>query len=132
MKHLTSFASVLVLGLLLAVSVLAQADGFGPVRSAIRNSSAHELAQHFAPSVELSFDGDKQSYSATQAEFVMKDFFSKHAPASFEFIHYGGSNEGTTYAVGRYTGKEGAYRMFVKMKTIGSTLKIATIEFHKE
>ncbi|SDY22592.1 DUF4783 domain-containing protein [Hymenobacter psychrophilus] len=132
MKRLTSFASVLVLGLLLAVSVLAQADGFGPVRNAIRNSSARELAQHFAPNVELSFDSDKQSYSATQAEFVMKDFFSKHAPASFEFIHYGGSNEGTTYAVGRYTGKEGAYRMFVKMKTTGSAPKIATIEFTKE
>ncbi|WP_019949265.1 DUF4783 domain-containing protein [Hymenobacter aerophilus] len=132
MKRLISFASVLVLGLLLTVGVLAQADAFGPVRSAIRNSSARELAQLFAPSVELSFDSDKQNYSATQAEFVMKDFFAKHAPASFEFIHYGGSNEGTRYAVGRYTGKEAAYRMFVKMKSAGSTLKIASIEFTKE
>lgn len=132
MKRLTSFASVLILGLLLAVGAMAQADSFGPVRSAIRNSNARELAQLFAPSVELSFDGDKQTYSATQAEFVMKDFFSKQVPASFEFIHYGGSNEGTPYAVGRYTGKEGAYRMFVKMKTAGGGLKIATIDFTKE
>jgi hypothetical protein len=132
MKRLISLASVLVLGLLLTVNVLAQADGFGPVRNAIRSGNARELAQLFAPSVELSFDGDKQRYSATQAEFVMKDFFAKHAPSSFEFIHYGGSNEGTPYAVGRYTGKDGAYRMFVKMKKAGSALKIATIEFTKE
>ncbi|NVO83998.1 DUF4783 domain-containing protein [Hymenobacter terrestris] len=133
MKRLISFASVLVLGLLLAVGAMAQADSFGPVRSAIRNSNARELAQLFAPNVELSFDdGDKQSYSATQAEFVMKDFFAKHSPASFDFIHYGGSNEGTPYAVGKYVGKDGTYRMFVKMKQTGGSLKIDNIAFTKE
>ncbi|RFP66758.1 DUF4783 domain-containing protein [Hymenobacter lapidiphilus] len=132
MKRLISFASVLVLGLLLAVGVMAQADSFGPVRSAIRNSNARELAQLFAPSVELSFNGDKQTYSATQAEFVMKDFFAKHPPTSFDFNHYGGSNQGTPYAAGLYTDKEGVYSMFVKMKTADGGLKIATIDFKKE
>ncbi|MFD2784320.1 DUF4783 domain-containing protein [Hymenobacter rubripertinctus] len=132
MKRTFFLAFALVCSLLLSVGALAQGEAFGPVRNAIRSSSSHELAQFFAPAVELSFDGDKQSYSATQAEFVMKDFFAKHSPASFDFIHYGGSNEGTPYAVGKYAGKDGSYRMFVKMKQAGGSLKIATIDFTKE
>lgn len=132
MKRTFFLALALVCSLLLTAGAMAQGEAFGPVRTAIRSSSSRDLAQYFAPTVELSFDGDKQSYSATQAEFVMRDFFAKHSPASFEFIHYGGSNEGTPYAVGKYTGKDGAYRMFVKMKPAGGNLKIATIDFTKE
>ncbi|GAB3299137.1 DUF4783 domain-containing protein [Hymenobacter tenuis] len=132
MKRNFFLAFALVWGLLLSMGALAQGEAFVPVRNAIRSSSSRDLAQLFAPSVELSFDGDKQSYSATQAEFVMKDFFAKHSPATFDFIHYGGSNEGTPYAVGKYAGKDGAYRMFVKMKSAGGSMKIATIDFTKE
>ena len=131
MKRNFFLALALVWGLFVSVGALAQGEAFGPVRNAIRASSSRELADYFAPSVELSFDGDKQSYSATQAEFVMRDFFAKNAPASFDFIHYGGSNEGTPYAVGKYNGKNGAYRMFVKMKTVNGSMKIATISFDK-
>ena len=132
MKRTFFLTFVLLSALLYSVGAMAQGESFVPVRNAIRSSSSRELAQFFAPAVELSFDGDKQSYSATQAEFVMKDFFAKHSPASFDFIHYGGSNEGTPYAVGKYAGKDGSYRMFVKMKQAGSSLKIATIDFTKE
>lgn len=132
MKRLLSFTASLLLALLLAGGALAQADSFGPVRAAIRGSNSRELAQLFAPTVELSFDGDKQRYSATQAEFVMKDFFAKHPSASFDFDHYGGSKEGTVYAAGPYTGKTGVYSMFVKMKPVGGSLRITTIDFNKE
>lgn len=132
MKRTLFLAFTLVWGLLLSVGALAQGEAFAPIRNAIRGSSSRELADFFAPTVELSFDNEKQSYSATQAEFVMKDFFSKNSPASFDFIHYGGSNEGTPYAVGKYAGKNNTYRMFVKMKSVGGTLKIGTIDFSKE
>ena len=118
--------------LLLSVTVLAQGEAFTPVRNAIRSGSSRELSQYFGSTVELSFDGDKQSYSSTQAEFVMKDFFAKNSPAGFDFVHYGGSNEGTPYAVGKYVSKTGAYRMFVKMKSAQGNLVIDTIDFTKE
>lgn len=132
MKRTFFLAFVLLWSLLLSVGAQAQGEAFAPIRNAIRSSSSRELAEYFAPTVELSFDGDKQSYSATQAEFVMRDFFTKNSPATFDFIHYGGSNEGTPYAVGKYAGKNGTYRMFVKMKSVGGSLKIGTIDFSKE
>jgi len=115
--------------MLLSVVVYAQGEAFAPVRNAIRGGSSRELAQYFGSTVELGFDGDKQSYSATQAEFVMKDFFAKNPPASFDFKHFGGSNEGTPYAAGQYVSKGVTYTMFVKMKSAQGKLVIDTIDF---
>jgi hypothetical protein len=118
--------------LLSAVAAHAQSDNLAAVRSALRNGSSRELSQYLAPTVEVGFSGDKQSYSATQAELVMKDFFAKTAPSSFEFIHQGSSEGGIQYAIGRYSGRGGVYRVFVKLKPSRGTPLIDTLDFTKE
>ena len=110
----------------------APADNLAAVRSALRSGSSRELAQYLAPTVEVGFDGDKQSYNATQAELVIKDFFTKNAPGSFEFIHQGESKEGIQYAIGRYAGRNGTYRVFVKLKPSRGAPVIDTLDFTKE
>lgn len=110
----------------------APADNLAAVRSALRSGSSRELAQYLAPTVEVGFDGDKQSYNATQAEIVIKDFFTKNAPSSFEFIHQGESKEGIQYAIGRYVGGNGTYRVFVKLKPARGLPMIDTLDFTKE
>lgn len=129
------FFRTLFLGWLLllgAGAAQAQADNLGAVRSAIRNGSSHELAQYLAPSIEVGFDGEKNSYNATQAEIVIKDFFAKNTPSGFEFIHQGESKEGIQYAIGRYTGHNGTYRVFVKLKPSRGAPLIDTLDFTKE
>lgn len=118
--------------LLGAVGAHAQSDILTAVRSAMRNGSSRELSQYFAPTVEVGFDGDKQSYSATQAELVMKDFFAKTSPSTFEYIHQGASEGGIQYAIGRYTGRGGSYRVFIKLKPARGNLLIDTLDFTKE
>lgn len=110
----------------------AQADNLGAVGSALRNGSSRELSQYLAPTVEVGFDGDKQGFNATQAELVIKDFFAKNSPSSFEFIHQGESKEGIQYAVGRYTTHGGTYRVFVKLKPSHGAPLIDTLDFTKE
>ena len=127
------FRSIFVwLFLLGSVAAHAQSDILGAVRSALRNGSSRELSQYFAATVEIGFDGDKQGYNATQAEIVMKDFFSKNAPSTFEYIHQGQSGEGIQYAIGRYTGRGGPYRVYIKLKPTRGTLLIDTLDFTKE
>jgi len=110
----------------------AQTDNLAAVRLALRNGSSRELAQYLAPTVKVGFSGDKQSYSSTQAELVMKDFFAKNAPNTFEYIHQGSSEGGIQYAIGRYTGRSGTYRVFVTLKPARGTPMIDTLEFTKE
>ena len=129
------FFRTILLGWLILGSISAahaQADNLGAVRSALRNGSSRELSQYIAPTVEVGFDGDKQSYNAAQAEIVIKDFFSKNAPSSFEFIHQGESKEGIAYAIGRYTGRNGTYRVFFKLKPTRGAPVIDTLDFTKE
>jgi hypothetical protein len=125
----------LLLGWLLllgAGAAQAQADNLGAVRAAIRNGSSRELSQYFAATVEVGFDSDKQSYNATQAELILKDYFAKNMPSSFEFIHQGESQEHIQYAVGRYVGPTGTYRVYVKLKPSRGTPVIDTLDFTKE
>ena len=129
------FTRLVLSGWLLAATLGAQAQGgdqVGPVRSAIASGSAHELAQYLAPSVEVGFDGDKQTYNTTQAELVLKNFFTKNAPGKFDIVHQGASPEGIPYAVGRYSGRVGNYRVFIKLKSTRSPATIDTIDFTKE
>jgi hypothetical protein len=132
MKRILSQALVFGWLILSSGAAQAQGDAFGSVSIALRNASSRELSQYFGATVEISIDGDRQSYSATQAEFVMKDFFSKTSPANFEIVHQGASPGGIPYAVGKYKGKGGSYRVFVKMKSANGTLRIDNMEFTKE
>ncbi len=108
------------------------ADQLAAVRSAISSGSSRNLSQYLGPSVEVGFDGDKQSYNATQTELVMKNFFTKNPPTSFDIVHQGASNDGIPYAVGHYVGKTGNYQIFIKLKPKQSTPMIDTLDFTKE
>lgn len=132
MKRTFFYIFLLLCLLLVSGVVLAQGETFGGVRNALRSASSKELSQYFGGNVDISFDGDRQSYSATQAEFVMKDFFAKTAPVTFDIVHQGASQGGIPYAIGKYNGKSGPYRVFVKMKNVNGALRIDTMDFTKE
>ena len=120
--------------LLLAATTNAPAQGgdqLSGVRLAIASGSSHDLAQYLAPSVEVGFDGDSQNMSATQTELVLKNFFAKNAPGKFEIVHQGASPDGIPYAAGRYTGRNGTYQVFIKLKANRSTPQIDKIDFTK-
>jgi hypothetical protein len=129
------FTKVFVCGwLLLTATMGAQAQGgdqLGGVRSALANSSAHDLAQYLAPSVEVGFDGDSQNMNATQTELVLKNFFTKNGPGKFEIVHQGASPDGIPYAAGRYTGRTGTYQVFIKLKANRGAPQIDKIDFTK-
>jgi hypothetical protein len=129
------FTKVLVCGwLVLAAAGGAQAQGgdqIGAVRSAIASGSSHDLAQFLAPSVEVGFDGDSQNMNATQTELVLKNFFAKNGPGKFEIVHQGAGPDGTPYAVGRYTGRNGTYQVFIKLKANRGTPQIDKMDFTK-
>lgn len=107
-------------------------DPLNNVKAALRDGSAKDIAALFGPTVDLGVDGNKQSYSQTQAEFVVRDFFAKNPPVSFEFVHQGASDAGTPYAIGRYATKATSYRVFIKLKAQKEGMLIDNLDFTKE
>ncbi|PSR55213.1 hypothetical protein AHMF7605_17715 [Adhaeribacter arboris] len=112
--------------------VYAQDDVLSGVRAALGNGDSKELAQYFNTSVEIGIDGNKSTYSQTQAEFVLRDFFSKQAPTGLERLHNGSSDQGLTYEIMKYKYNGGSYRVMVYIKQFRGANLIDTIEFTKE
>ncbi len=122
--------TVVMLGILVgAGQVAAQSDAMNGVQAAIKAGSSRDLARYFGSKVEVSIDGDNASYSQSQAEMVLRNFFSKNPPAGFSFDHQGGSENGQQYALGKYHHKGGRYSVVVKGKKQGNSFVIDTIEF---
>ncbi|TPE45494.1 DUF4783 domain-containing protein [Pontibacter mangrovi] len=133
-KHLAlAFTIMLVAVLMTAGQAVAQGDAMNNVKQAMKTGSAKELSKNFGSMVEITLDGSEAtSYSSTQAEFVMKNFFSKNAPTDFSVNHNGTSDKGQLYAIGTYTSKGGSYTVLIRMKSSGGKYLIHSMNFIKD
>lgn len=116
----------------IAQTAFSQSPVINNVRAALKAGSAKELVKNFNNTVELNFDGEKSSYSRTQAEFVLKDFFKKYPPSDFEYIHQGSSQQGLTYVIGKYSFEGGSFRVLMYIKKINDSYLVDLIDFSRE
>lgn len=92
--------TISILFLLISFSQSYALDVFEEIAFAIRSGDAKQLSTYFGPTLDLTIINREDVYSKAQAEQVIKDFFSKNSPKSFNIIHKGSSPEGTQYAIG--------------------------------
>lgn len=119
--------------LILASQLLwAQADIFTPVRDAIKAGSAKEAVKSFNQSLDINLEGEINTYSKTQSEFVLRDFFKKHPPTDFTIVHTGSSKGGLQYAIGNYKSNGETYNVLIRVKQAGNTYLVHEISFVKE
>lgn len=112
--------------------VHAQSDVVSQIKETIKAGSAKELSGFLNQTVDVTIDGNVQSYSKAQAEFVFRDFFKQHPPSEFSIIHQGSSKGGQPFAIGQYKSDAETYRVFMKIKTINNTQLVHEISFVKE
>jgi hypothetical protein len=110
----------------------ASAQGFDNIAANIRNGDAAGLAKYFVSNVEISIKDAQNSYSKSQAEAVLKNFFSVHAPKSFTIIHQGQSPEGAKYFIGTLSTSAGTYRTYVYAKQVNANFVIQEIRFEAQ
>ena len=124
--------------LLAVVLVTAGFNGFSQsevinnVKIALKSSSAKELARYFSQNIEINLDGEINTYSKAQAEFVLKDFFKKYPSSDFQFIHQGASKGGLKYAIGKYSHKNGSFRVWMRIKQFNEKYLVYEMNFIKE
>ncbi len=109
-----------------------QGDVLNDVRAAIKMGSSKELVKHLNNRIDLVIDGDQSSYSNTQAEFVLKDFFKKYPPSDFQYIHKGASKDGLKYAIGKYSHDNGTFRVVLRSKKFNEKYKIYNLDFTRD
>lgn len=82
---------------------------------ALREGNAAEIARYFDNTVEITLPDKSNSYSKSQGEVVLRDFFNNNPVKGFNLLHKGESN-GSQYCIGNLVTKYGTYRATVFMK----------------
>jgi hypothetical protein len=110
----------------------AQTDIFVPMRDVLKTGNAKELAKYFNQSVDINLEGEVNTYSKAQAEFVLRDFFKKYPSSDFTIEHTGASKSGLQYAIGNYKSNNDQFNVLIRVKQSGSAYLIHEISFVKE
>lgn len=118
--------------LLVGSGAFAQSDVINQVKETIKAGSAKELSKFLNQTVDVTLEGNVQSYSKTQAEFVLRDFFKQHPPNEVNIIHQGSSKGGQPFAILQYKSNTDVYRLFMKIKTVGNAQFLDDIRFTRE
>lgn len=105
---------------------------YDKVTSAIKSGNAKELSALFDNNIEITILDKEQTYSKAQAEQVVKDFFAKNSPKSFELVHKGSSNEGSKYGIGTLITASRTYRVYFLIKQKTPNAIVQELRFENE
>lgn len=94
----------------------------------IRSGDAEKVSKYFDNTVDIVTPAKNSSYSKSQAEMVLKDFFANNAVRGFTVIHKG-ENNGSQYCIGTLITKNGSYRTTIYMKLKNDKQVLQEIRF---
>ncbi len=102
--------------------------GIDEVVIAMQSGNAGQVAKFFDNNVEITMPDKSNSYSKSQAEMIVKDFFATNIVKNFEVLHKG-ENAGSQYCIGRLTTKGGVFRTTIYMKQKGDQQVLQELRF---
>lgn len=99
------------------------------VVNAFKHGNANEVASHFDNIIEITLPQKSNSYSKSQAEMILKDFFNINSVKDFVIIHKG-ENAGSQYCIGTLITKNANYRttIFMKQKGVNQLIQEIRLE----
>lgn len=106
--------------------------GQGPVddiTNALKNGDASALSAYFHATIDLTILQKQGTYSKSQAEQIVQNFFTDNKPSGFKVDHNNTTNEGSKYIIGTLTTTTGEYRVYVYFKNLNGSELIQTLRF---
>ena len=117
-------------GLIVLLFCLTSFVSVDEVESAIKKGNASQLSKYFDNTIEITLTDKSNTYSKSQAELVLKDFFSNNVVKGFEIVHKG-NNAGAQFIIGTLETKNGEYRTTIYMKQKGDKQLLQELRFEK-
>jgi len=123
---------LLTLILFLTVVPLAKADPIDGVVWLIRQNNIHRLAALFDSPIEITINGQVETYSRQQAETVVTKFFNEHKPVKVTLLHKVNSNQKFLFGVAIVKTGSGTFRIAYTFNQIGGSMKIIEMRIEPE
>ena len=98
------------------------------VVTAMRSGNANQLSRYFDDRIDIQLPSKSDNYSRTQAEMILKDFFSSNEVKNFQVKHKG-ENNGAQFCIGLLQTRNGNYRTKLYMKQKGDRQVLQEIGF---
>ncbi len=128
----TLYVVLVSLFVLSTFNVSAQNETVGQIKLILEIGNASELSSFLNDKIVLNFDGKEGTYSHSQAEGVLKNYFKENPPKSFLVNHEGTSENGLIYAIGEYKTIDSSFRVLIRLKKVNDQFKIHEMSFAKE
>jgi hypothetical protein len=99
---------------------------------ALSSGDASGVSKYFGPSVDITINNSTSTYSRTQGEQVLRDFFSKNAVRDFDIEHSGNSGgSAATFTIGYLSTGNGRFRVYMWLKPGDNGYILKQIRFEK-
>lgn len=121
---------VLTYGLFLLLFSLSSFASVDDVLSAIKSGNASQLSKYFDNTIDITLTDKSNTYSKSQAELVLRDFFNNNVVTSFEVV-LKGDNTGSKFISGTLETKNGEYRTTIYIKQKGDKQLLQELRFEK-
>ena len=120
--------------LMLPLSFLSagQADIIDTTAELIKQGDMHELARSFSSTIELTVLDNDNTYSNTQAEQILTDFFKRTSSRSVKVLHRITSNPNYRFAVLILTTNNGIYRTSFSLKNVKGRFELNELRIEAE
>ena len=98
------------------------------VATAIRSGNVDQLSSFFDNRVDLSLPDKTDTYSKSQAEMIIRDFFSRYGVRNFQ-IKQRGETGGLEFCIGTLQTQNGDFRTCLYLKQKGDRQFIQQLRF---
>ncbi len=100
--------------------------------ASMKSGNAAGVAKHFEQNIEMTLLKNSGTFSKTQAEGILKDFFAKRGVRGFDVNHQGTSPEGARYYVGTLNTAAGSYSAYLFGKQNGGVFLIRELRVEEK
>lgn len=120
------FAAIFVFG-----SVFAQPQ-VDDVSNSLNKGEVDNVVKYFDKIVDITINNEQSTYSRSQAEMVMKNFFSKNPAKSFSVRHKGtAASDNSVFLIGELRTSNGEFRVYLFFKQKDRNYLLQQIKFEQ-
>lgn len=123
----------MIITLVTLLSVTGNAQGSTEaIDNALKSGDASSISRFFGNSIDITINNSTSTYSRTQGEMVLRDFFNKNAARDFDIEHSGNSTANQAiFIIGSLTTNNGRYKVYMWMRPKEGGYQLKEIRFEK-
>jgi hypothetical protein len=107
-------------------------DPLDAVIKTIQDADAKSLSAFFNATVELQLPDHENTYSVSQGEMIMKDFFKKFPLDSFSIVQKGNTDNTSRFAICDYISGNSRYQVYLYLRKDQDKFLVQKIKFEEK